>query len=60
VVATRYRKVGRLSFQEFYRKFRVPWHKKPLAQILSGYVERLDVTRELGDIQALPEAQRNL
>jgi esterase/lipase len=26
-------------------------HKKALAQILSGYVERLDVTRELAEIQ---------
>jgi predicted esterase YcpF (UPF0227 family) len=28
-------------------------HKKPLAQILCGYVERLDVTREIEEIQAL-------
>jgi len=44
----------------------LPWmdhdtekHKKPLAQILCGYVERLDVTRELEEIQAFLKAQRN-
>ena len=34
-------------------------HKRALAQILCGYLERLDVTRELEEIQSLEEAQRN-
>jgi esterase/lipase len=45
----------------------LPWldhdtdkHKRALAHVLCGYLERLDVTRELEEIQALPKAQRNL